>query len=154
MTAATDRRILALDRVLELTVLLEADLRSSLAKDGTTPSRAPVLWHLGTHGRSTQRSVADALGLAPRTVTGLVDGLEESGHVTRQPHPSDRRATLLTLTTRGRRLVSRWQRQQGELAEQLFGSMPPRLLAALVAGLDDVLTVLRAAVPASARGRS
>jgi DNA-binding MarR family transcriptional regulator len=154
MTTAADRQVQALDRVLELTVLLEADLRTSLAKDGTTPSRAPVLWYLGTSGPCTQRSVADALGLAARTVTGLVDGLEESGHVTRKPHPTDRRATLLTLTTRGRRLVTRWQRQQGELAEQLFGAMPPRRLAAMVAGLDDVLGVLRELVPADVRGRS
>ena len=142
-----ERRVATLDKLLELTVLLNADLTSSLATDGVTSSRAPVLWHLGQHGPSTQRALADALGVAPRTITGLVDALVETGFVTREPHPTDRRATLVSFTARGRRLVAKWQRQQGEFAELLFGGMTRRRLDGLVAGLDDVLDILRAHIP-------
>ena len=149
-----ERRAAALGQLLELTVLLGEDLSSSLAGEGLTPSRAPLLWHLGQHGPSTQRVLADALGVAPRTVTGLVDALEETGFVTREAHPTDRRATLVTLTAKGRRLMSRWQRGQAEFADLLFAAMPPRRLAGLVAGLDDVLATLRAHLPQPAGGRT
>ena len=68
-------------------MLLNDDLTSSLGKDGVTPSRAPLLWHLGQHGPSTQRALADALQVAPRTVTGLVDALEETASSRVQPAP-------------------------------------------------------------------
>ncbi|HEX6577304.1 MAG TPA: hypothetical protein VF082_02975, partial [Jiangellaceae bacterium] len=51
----------ALDRVLELVVLLNDDMTSSLARDGLTPSRAHVLWELRRRGPSTQRVLADAI---------------------------------------------------------------------------------------------
>ena len=152
--AVSARHAAALGQLLELTVLMNEDLTSSLVADGLTPSRAPMLWHLGQHGPTTQRVLADALGVAPRTVTGLVDSLEETGFVTREPHPSDRRATLVTLTAKGRRLVARWQRGQGEFADLLFGQMPARRFAGLVAGLDDVLATLREHQPPPAGGRA
>lgn len=41
--------------------------------------------------------LADALEVTPRNVTSLVDALEEEGLVKRQPHPTDRRATIVEL---------------------------------------------------------
>jgi DNA-binding MarR family transcriptional regulator len=40
-------------------------------------------------------------------VTGIVDGLEEKGLVTRQPADHDRRVELIALTPEGRRLRTR-----------------------------------------------
>ena len=72
-----------------------------------------------------------------------VDGLVAAGLVTREPHPSDRRATLVTLTDTGTDLVATLEREQEELGEQLFGAMPRARFDGLVAGLDDVLATLR-----------
>ncbi len=36
-----------------------------------------------------------------RNVTALVDALEDEGLVRRRPHPTDRRATVIELTSRG-----------------------------------------------------
>lgn len=46
-----------------------------------------------------QRDLAVALGLASPSVTALVDRLVKSGHVRREPHPDDRRATIVVPTT-------------------------------------------------------
>jgi DNA-binding MarR family transcriptional regulator len=143
----------ALDKLLELALLLNADMASSLPADGVTPSRAALLWHLGQHGPTTQRDLAEAMGVAPRTVTGLVDALVETGFVTRQPHPVDRRATLVTFTARGRRVVAKWQRQHVEFAQLLFDGMSGRRFDGLVAGLDDVLETLRAHLPSPVEAR-
>lgn len=106
----------ALDQVFELTVLLAEDMNASFERDGLTPARAHLLWVLQERCPSTQQALADALRVSPRNVTGLVDGLEESGLVVRR-HPTDRRATLVAFTPggtaspRGWRVTRRcWQR--------------------------------------------
>ena len=145
-----DARITALDRVLELTVLLGRDMTTSLAAEGLTVARTTLLWRLRETGPSTQRALAEALGVSARNVTGLVDGLAEVGLVTREPHPTDRRATLVTPTARAERLLAEMAAGQAELAEQLFGGLSPERLDGLVSGLDEVLERLRALVPGGA----
>jgi DNA-binding MarR family transcriptional regulator len=46
-----------------------------------------------------QRDLGGVLGLASASVTALVDRLTKSGHVRREPHPDDRRATIVVPTT-------------------------------------------------------
>ena len=142
-----DRRTAALDRVLEVTVLLGRDMTTYLAASGLTVARATLLWQLHATGPSTQRALADALGTSARNVTGLVDGLADAGLVTREPHPTDRRATLVAPTARGEELLDELGRGQAELAGQLFGGLPPDRLDGLVSALDEVLDRLRALVP-------
>ena len=50
----------------------------------------------------------------------MVDALEEKGLVTRSPDPGDRRATLVSLTDRGRALAEEVRRTRGVASEQLL----------------------------------
>lgn len=129
----------ALDRVLALSMLVTADMARFEAAERVTGPRLHLLWQLGISGPCTQRALADALDVTPRNITGLVDGLVESGHVTREPHPTDRRATLVTPTPAGADFVARLRAGHGDLAEQLFGHMTPRQLATFTRGLDETL---------------
>ena len=133
----------ALDLVYELVVLLGDDMARSLARDGLTVPRAHLLWELGRRGPTTQRELADALGVSARNVTGLVDALESTGFVARRAHPTDRRATLVSFTDHGARTAAALSRGKRELAEVLFGGMSDRRYACLLDGLDEVLTALR-----------
>ena len=45
--------------------------------------------------------LADRLGIVPRSVTTVVDALEEAGLVRREIDPRNRRAILLRLTDQG-----------------------------------------------------
>ncbi len=142
----------ALGQVLELAILVNDDMTRTLARDGLTPPRAHLLWELHGHGPCTQRVLAEALGVSPRNITGLVDGLEATGFVTREPHPSDRRATLVSFTDQGARAAAKLEAGQREFAELLFAGMPDRRFDGLVGGLAEVLDRLRAALaPAELR---
>lgn len=136
-------RITALDRVLELGLLLNADMTRGLSALGLTESRTRVVWHLLQAGPSTQRAIADALGVSARNVTGLVDALVETGFVRREPHPTDRRATLVHLTDKGARTAEELSSGQEEFARLLFDDMPAATFTGLVTGLDAVLGRLR-----------
>src|SRR4051794_652981 len=147
----------ALDQVLALVVLLSDDMTRALARDGLTSSRAHLIWELVQRGPSTQRALADAMGVSARTVTGLTDGLEETGFVTREKHPSDRRAALVTLTAHGQAIAERLQREQRTFSHDLFAGLPRAQFDGFVGGLDHVLARLRelsaqAAAAASATG--
>jgi DNA-binding MarR family transcriptional regulator len=125
-----------LDRVLHLAQLVQADLARFEREQGLTTPRVHVLWVLGQSGPSTQQALARALDVTPRNVTGLVDGLVASGHITREPHPDDRRATLVTPTTLGRETIEGLTSSHDDLARRLFGDVP----ASRLATFDEVLT--------------
>jgi len=142
----TEDRTAALDRILELVAVLDADARRELARDGLTAARAHVLWELQHRGPLPQKALADALRVSARNITGLVDGLVESGFVTREPHPRDRRATLVTFTRRGSRVMAQMERDHARFADLLFDDLTDRQVNSLVKSLDLVLSRLREAL--------
>lgn len=146
----------ALDLLLEITTLLADDMRRAFDRDGLTPARAHLLWVLHEQGSVPQRVLADALGVTPRTVTGLVDGLEQSGHVVRRTHPGDRRVALVTLTATGAGLAAEMAAGKAELAAGLFGDVPRKKLDVLVDGFADVRDRLARMIAAdlAERGRT
>ncbi|HLN29501.1 MAG TPA: MarR family transcriptional regulator [Gemmataceae bacterium] len=74
---------------------------SEIGKAGTTPARARLLAALQCQGSRMMSELGAELGVTPRSVTKLVDSLEAEGLVARHAHPSDRRATLVSLTDKG-----------------------------------------------------
>jgi DNA-binding MarR family transcriptional regulator len=72
----------------------------------------------------TQRELADLLGVTPRNVTGLIDALQAVGLVSRAPHATDRRATLVSLTTKGAGLAAELRADHHIFARQLFDGLP------------------------------
>lgn len=131
-----------LDRVLELAFLVNADATRDLERRGLTASRAHLVWELNKLGPSTQQVLSRALGVTPRAVTSLVDALVEDGFVTREAHPADRRATLVTFTKQGEQTAKALERDHIHLARELFGDMPETTFRGFVRGLDAVLTRL------------
>jgi DNA-binding MarR family transcriptional regulator len=134
---------------MELNILLNEDAERGMAQSGLTVSRAGLLWEVFHRGPVTQRVLSEALKVSSRNITGLVDGLAETGFVTREPHPADRRATLVTLTEHGKATGLAMFRQQQEFASTLFGDFAEGELETFVAGLDKVLVRLRGVIAQS-----
>lgn len=132
-----------LDKLLLLSSLMAADLDRVERDSGLTTARTHLLWVLGLSGPSTQQALAAALDVTPRNVTGLVDGLVASGHVTREPHPSDRRAILVTPTAQGRRAIADLRSSHADLARQLFGDVPDARLDTFESTLDETIATFR-----------
>jgi DNA-binding MarR family transcriptional regulator len=63
------------------------------------------------------------LQVHPASVTNLIDGLERVGYATREPHPTDRRTTLATITPRGREVAEQATEAMHEIK---FGTAPLR----------------------------
>ncbi len=133
----------AFGRLMELNMLLNEDAKRGMARSGLTLSRAHLLWEVFHRGPVTQRVLSEALKVSSRNITGLVDGLVETGFVTREPHPTDRRATLVTLTEAGQATTASMFHAQQEFATTLFGDFDEQDLAGLIAAFDKILARLR-----------
>jgi DNA-binding MarR family transcriptional regulator len=133
----------AMDRLFDVAVVLGDMMNRRLAERGLTAARAELIWLLHHGGPRTQRELSQALKCTPRNVTGLVDALEAAGFVARGAHPTDRRATLVSLTRQGKTLVTRWHRDRDRGLAHLFGDTPRAELATFVTVLDRVLGHLR-----------
>jgi|SRR5579872_969802 len=133
----------SLDRVFELTLLLGEDMRTGLEREGLTASRAHLLLVLADRGPCSQRQLAGVLKVTPRTITALVDGLQSTGFVTREPDPGDRRIARVTMTARGQAAAHRLLEGRSRLARELFADLPPRRFQAFDGGLRQVLERLR-----------
>ena len=73
-----------------------------------------------------------------------MDALVETGFVTRGPHPTDRRATLVSLTAHGAEVAAGLAAGRVAFAEALFAEMSDRRFAALSSGLEALLERLPA----------
>src|SRR5580704_10471455 len=147
-----DRWEAALDQLLLLTVLLGRDAADGLARMGLTEARAHLLWELQHRGPCTQRTLASALHVTPRAITALVDSLVDTGFVTREPCPTDRRATLVTFTELGRTTGQDQADGHRDLAGRLFAGLPAEAFDSFDTGLGYVVNRLRALLTEPGRG--
>jgi DNA-binding MarR family transcriptional regulator len=107
---------------------------------GATGVRA--LCELDADGPLRMGDLGNALGVTPRYVTALVDGLERDGLARRVAHPTDRRAILVELTPDGVSACSGLGEGQLRLHADLLGALDePRrreLLACLETLTDEL----------------
>src|ERR671912_266622 len=81
--------------------------------------------------------------------TGLVDALEAAGFVDRGPHPTDRRATLVTLTELGSQTMADMVRDRKLIASHLVADFGEDQLMQFARSLDIVTGRLRDLVESS-----
>jgi DNA-binding MarR family transcriptional regulator len=141
------------DRLLQIALLIQEDLARSFAGSELTVARTHLLWELHRLGPSNQQTLAIALKVSPRNVTGLVDALEAVDFVVRRAHPSDRRATLVTLTDRGRKVMTEMEQQRSQIAAELVADLDPAELETFQQGLDRVAERLQELTQAATEQR-
>jgi DNA-binding MarR family transcriptional regulator len=100
-----------------------------------------VTLELSENGTRSISRLARALLVHPTTATLATDRLEARGLLQRTPHPSDRRATLVSITDAGRDLLQRASAALGDLGYGLPGASSDDR-----AGLVDAIDRVRAAV--------
>lgn len=96
----------------------------ALERYDVTPAQSRALRVVGQHPEARLSQLAEALRIAPRSATEVVDALEDRGLVRRLPDPSDRRATCVGLTSDGRRVLRVIDRTRQAEAERFLASLP------------------------------
>jgi DNA-binding MarR family transcriptional regulator len=103
-------------------------------------SHYPALGTLNREGPMTTSDLAHAQFVRPQSMARTVAQLAEEGLVRFEPHPKDRRKTLVMLTDQGKRaLDSAMTRRAGWLREVIEAELTPqeqRVLAAAIPLLE------------------
>ncbi len=102
--------------------------RETHSPDELSDAQYGLLFGLRDHDTLPTSELALLADLSPATATGMLDGLEASGLVTRVRSDRDRRVVLTSLTEHGRALV-----------DERHARMAPRWEAALAEFSDDEL---------------
>jgi DNA-binding MarR family transcriptional regulator len=113
---------------------------------GMSYARGRVVAALHASGPVLMRALSQAVGVSPRTITGLVDALEADGWVERRAHPTDRRVTIVAITPAAEAAFARLLQGYQGLARDLVGGMPAadqesalRVLEHISGRLDDAV---------------
>jgi DNA-binding MarR family transcriptional regulator len=122
-------------------------INSALSQFSLTFSRyeALALLSFARNDSMAMARMGERLQVHPTSVTSTIDRLERDGLVTRSPHPDDRRATLATLTKKGRNLLNeatsaleeiRWG--MGEVADSRLADLNHELTSVRSSAGDNV----------------
>lgn len=82
----------------------QSSLQKRAAALGFSPGQFPVLLELWQEDGLTQKQLLDKLEVEQATLANTLSRMERDGLIARTPHPSDKRAQIITLTELGRSL--------------------------------------------------
>ena len=93
-------------------------------------------------GPSTVGALARADRCSQPTMSGIVNGLVDKGWVQRDPHPGDARASLVSMTAEGGKLLTAVRRRNAAMVAERIASSgrSTEELATAVAVLSDLLS--------------
>jgi MarR family transcriptional regulator for hemolysin len=120
--------------------------REAAARHGVSEAAsAPLIWidRLGENVR--QNALADAVGIEGASLVRLIDELQASGLVIREPDLTDRRANVVSLTPRGREVVAEVHEDIQNLRRTIFAGVS-------VADIEATSRVFEALKQANTKG--
>jgi DNA-binding MarR family transcriptional regulator len=136
---ATEDPVRLADELQGLTRRLRRAQAERLAPLGLTPAQERALRLIARDEEPPRMTeLADRLGIVPRSLTTVIDALEQAGLVRREIDPRNRRAILLHLTERGTAVRDDLREARRRAAEDLFAPLPAadrETLAGLLARL-------------------
>jgi DNA-binding MarR family transcriptional regulator len=98
-TSGVDEAPTLIRAALHRKALADARQRAALARRlGLTDSEVLAVQHLARAGELTPGQLGALLQLSSGGTTGLIHRLQRAGHVSRHPHPRDRRSAVVRLT--------------------------------------------------------
>jgi DNA-binding MarR family transcriptional regulator len=127
----------AVTSIMRVQQILLARCNAALEPFGLTFARYEALMLLSftRQGRLPLGKMGARLQVHPASVTNLVDGLERAGYAVREPHPTDGRTTLATITAHGRRVAAQATETMHAITFGIGGLSP--------AELEEVTALLR-----------
>ncbi len=103
---------------------------------GLTLTQLRSLFLVTNKGSTNFTKLAEALGVTPSNVTGIIDRLEEQGLVRRTQNPEDRREITLQATDKGEALVSNLKEAGMKQMTQILSLLSVEELSCLVRRLS------------------
>jgi DNA-binding MarR family transcriptional regulator len=108
--------------------------------DDVTPAHVGLFRYPGLNGQRPT-GLADQIGITKQSVNDLLSHLEQHGYLIREPDLVDRRARVVHLTPKGRRLEKTVTRQSQAAEVRIAEILGPRRFAYLREALEELAEV-------------
>lgn len=108
--------------------------------DDVRPAHGFAFQRLAPNG-ATGNELAEFLDITKQAASEMVDYLEQRGYVVRQPHPTDRRGKIVTLTQRGWSCIRETEAILSNLEKQWAAIVGTKRMEALKSDLRQLITV-------------
>jgi DNA-binding MarR family transcriptional regulator len=108
--------------------------------DDVTPAHVGLFRYPGLNGQRPTE-LADQIGITKQSVNDLLSHLEQHGYLIREPDLVDRRARVVHLTPKGRRLEKTVTRQSQAAEVRIAEILGPRRFAYLREALEELAEV-------------
>jgi DNA-binding MarR family transcriptional regulator len=112
MVTTSDDRLLETASRLRLAIVRTARRMRQEAGTDISPTLTAALGTIDRHGPLTPSELADVERIKRPTATRIAAALERDGLIVRAPDPSDGRASLLSISPRGRDLMRRLRKRK------------------------------------------
>jgi MarR family transcriptional regulator, organic hydroperoxide resistance regulator len=109
-----------------------------------TIAQLKSLFYISAKGSTNFKKLADALGVTPPNITGIIDRLVEQGLVSRTESSEDRRVLLLQVSEKGQQLVNTLIESRILKINTLFEQLTEEELVAMKTGLRGILNAAEA----------
>ena len=106
-------------------------LKNAFAREELSARAHFALLCLSEYGELSQRELADHIAMDRSDLVKLLDELERSGLVRREPDPRDRRRRVLSITPAGGRTLSAGEDIIDQATEEVLKRLSPEQRAAL-----------------------
>lgn len=107
---------------------MHAKIMQSGHKDFITHSQLFVLAIVEEHRNIGIKEISKMLCISSSAATQLVDGLAESGYVTRKADSRDRRASQIELSTKGKKHIAGLKNKRVKMVAALFDALSDKEL--------------------------
>lgn len=84
------------------------------------PSQAGILFILNSHGRLSQRQLAQKIGITPPSMSVTLRKLEELGFIHKEPDEKDQRIIRIRLSEAGKECIEKLKSIMDEMEEILY----------------------------------
>lgn len=102
------------------------------------------LLFIAAEGKTNFKKIAEALGVTPPNITGIIDRLVEQGLVSRTENPEDRRIMMLQVTEKGQKLLINLRESRVSFFKQALSRMKQEELQSLSQGLSALIKAANA----------
>ena len=131
-----------LQLVMELTDVSGLLPHALARRTGLSESELHSLRHL-LGGPLGPNDLAHTLGVTSAASSGIVDRLEARGHVSRQPHPTDKRRTVVAISASGRTEVLSQMRPMFEALVAADAKLTDQQRTVVEGYLRDITAAMR-----------
>ena len=101
-----------------------------------------TLSRIGSSGPLRATYLAERSGLDVSTVSRRIAELEDAGLVTRTRDPDDRRARILQITPKGRRVLATFRKARSRVLDDALADWPPEEIRSLAVTLSRFTAAL------------